>query len=60
MKLQRVELRPGQRLLCCRCCKWVGEPIRLADRVEEQPVYADLKGVPFKSYYCAPCAKELS
>ena len=60
MNLKRVTMRPGQRLLCCRCGKWSGEPIRHASHVEEQPVYADLDGEAFKSYYCAPCAKELS
>lgn len=60
MNLQRVDLRPGQRLLCCRCEKWSGEPLRIEGRIEEQPVYADRDGVPFKSYYCASCAKELS
>lgn len=43
-------LRDGQRVMCCRCNAWCGEA--------DQP-FADMKGEPFKSFYCQPCAHDV-
>ena len=46
MRLEKVELREGERVKCCKCL-WM---------VEE--AWADLEGEPFVDYYCRKCLEE--
>lgn len=45
MKLHAVSLYVGQRLMCSQCHKF------------SSPIWADMSGPAFKSYYCEECAK---
>lgn len=51
MNMQPVSVNPSAgplRFICTNCGRW-------ADQAQAT-VYADLDGVPFVDYYCAPCA----
>ena len=49
MKLQHINpQRPIFTFACIRC----GKPTRS----DEEGACADLHGIPFRSYYCSPCA----
>jgi len=53
MRLQPVNLQPGQAVFCCVC--WD----RASATSPKGPALADLDGEAFKAYYHADCAKRV-
>jgi hypothetical protein len=52
MTITKVSTNPhGFTCSCIRCGKTIGAMGR-----EHEPRYADHDGIPFRSYYCEPCA----